>query len=109
MMHTGAQGEACTSGEAPRWRALLDRANAAPRCGATCKRTGQPCRGPAMPNGRCRMHGGASTGARTAEGQERCQAAPRKHGRRDAEARQRARQRAEARRLVEVLQRWLRK
>ncbi len=29
-----------------------------PRCGAHCRTTGQPCRGPAMPNGRCRMHGG---------------------------------------------------
>ena len=33
-----------------------------PRCGAmTRKRT--PCRSPAMPNGRCRMHGGRSPGA----------------------------------------------
>ena len=29
-----------------------------PRCGAYCRTTGQPCRGPAMKNGRCRMHGG---------------------------------------------------
>jgi len=29
------------------------------RCGAK-KRNGQPCPTPAMPNGRCRMHGGAS-------------------------------------------------
>jgi uncharacterized protein YjcR len=33
-----------------------------PRCGART-RSGQPCRSPAMPNGRCRMHGGASPGA----------------------------------------------
>ena len=26
-------------------------------------RSGQPCRAPAMPNGRCRMHGGTSPGA----------------------------------------------
>ena len=33
-----------------------------PRCGAmTRKRT--PCRSPAMPNGRCRMHGGKAPGA----------------------------------------------
>ena len=32
------------------------------RCGAKT-RTGTPCRSPAMPNGRCRMHGGKSTGA----------------------------------------------
>ena len=31
---------------------------AAPRCGAHARRTGEPCRGPAMANGRCRMHGG---------------------------------------------------
>ena len=30
----------------------------APRCGAHARTTGQPCRSPAMPNGRCRMHGG---------------------------------------------------
>ena len=82
---------------------LLDRANASPRCGATCKRTGQPCRGAAMPNGRCRMHGGGSTGARTSEGQARCQAASWKHGGRDAAARARARQRRAAQRLVKEL------
>ena len=32
--------------------------NAAPRCGAKT-RAFCPCKGPAMPNGRCRMHGGA--------------------------------------------------
>jgi hypothetical protein len=32
------------------------------RCGAKT-RSGKPCRSPAMPNGRCRMHGGASPGA----------------------------------------------
>jgi hypothetical protein len=29
-----------------------------PKCGAYCRTTGQLCRGPAMANGRCRMHGG---------------------------------------------------
>jgi len=33
-----------------------------PRCGAKT-RSGSPCRSPAMPNGRCRMHGGKSPGA----------------------------------------------
>ena len=33
-----------------------------PRCGAQT-RSKSPCRSPAMPNGRCRMHGGASPGA----------------------------------------------
>jgi hypothetical protein len=34
----------------------------APRCGART-RGGRPCRYPAMPNGRCRIHGGLSPGA----------------------------------------------
>jgi len=34
----------------------------APRCGAHARTTGKPCKSPAMPNGRCRMHGGTSTG-----------------------------------------------
>ena len=34
-----------------------------PRCGAHSRSTGLPCRNPAMPNSRCRMHGGRSTGA----------------------------------------------
>ena len=37
-----------------------------PRCGARTRR-GAPCQAPAMPNGRCRMHGGKSPGAPTGE------------------------------------------
>ena len=33
-----------------------------PRCGART-RSGTPCESPAMPNGRCGMHGGKSPGA----------------------------------------------
>ena len=33
-----------------------------PRCGAHARTTGNPCKNPAMQNGRCRMHGGKSTG-----------------------------------------------
>src|SRR5262245_17053058 len=33
-----------------------------PRCGAKTRRE-KPCQSPAMKNGRCRMHGGSSTGA----------------------------------------------
>ena len=33
-----------------------------PRCGAKT-RSGSQCQSPAMPNGRCRMHGGMSSGA----------------------------------------------
>ena len=53
--------------------------NLAPRCGAKTRR-GTPCRSPAMSNGRCRMHGGASTGPRTAEGLARARHARWKHG-----------------------------
>jgi hypothetical protein len=52
---------------------------AAPRCGVHT-RSGECCRQPAMKNGRCRMHGGLSTGPRTAEGRARCAAARRTHG-----------------------------
>ena len=31
-------------------------------CGAHARTTGRPCNAPAMANGRCRMHGGKSTG-----------------------------------------------
>jgi hypothetical protein len=62
-----------------RSEALL-KANAAPRCGARSKRTGKPCRGAAMPNGRCKFHGGKSTGPRTPEGLERSRRANWKHG-----------------------------
>jgi hypothetical protein len=58
----------------------------APRCGARARRTGAPCRQPAMPNGRCRMHGGMSTGPRTPEGLERARKARCKHGLCSAEA-----------------------
>ncbi len=39
-----------------------------PRCGAKC-RSGQICQNPSMKNGRCRMHGGKSTGAPIKQGQ----------------------------------------
>jgi hypothetical protein len=56
---------------------------AAPRCGAKT-RAGCACRQPAMTNGRCRLHGGRSTGARTAEGRRRAETARLVHGRRTA-------------------------
>ena len=62
-----------------RLEALL-KANAAPQCGARSKRTGKPCQGAAMPNGRCKLHGGKSTGPRTPEGLERSRRANWKHG-----------------------------
>lgn len=36
--------------------------NMHPRCCARCRTTGQLCKNPSMSNGRCRMHGGKSTG-----------------------------------------------
>ena len=39
-----------------------------PRCGAHARSTGEPCKAKAMGNGRCRNHGGMSTGAKTEEG-----------------------------------------
>jgi len=53
--------------------------NNAPRCGAKTRK-GTTCRAPAMANGRCRMHGGKSTGPRTPEGLERSKKANLKHG-----------------------------
>jgi hypothetical protein len=50
-----------------------------PKCGAK-NRQGLPCRCPAMRNGRCRLHGGLSTGPRTTEGLERLRAARTVHG-----------------------------
>lgn len=41
------------------------------RCGARCKRSGQPCKARALANGRCRFHGGLSTGPKTPEGKAR--------------------------------------
>jgi hypothetical protein len=82
------------------WRRALAAANAAPRCGARRKANGHACRAPAMPNGRCHKHGGASTGPRTAEGLARCQTAPWKHGARAAEVREAARERGEVRRVI---------
>ena len=50
------------------------------RCGARTKLGGE-CQRPAnKKNGRCRLHGGASTGAKTEEGRARISAANRRHG-----------------------------
>jgi len=54
----------------------------APKCGARSKRNNhQPCKQPAMKNGRCRLHGGKSTGPRTLEGKKLSASANFKHGR----------------------------
>jgi len=40
-----------------------------PRCGARTRK-GTPCKCKALPNGRCKHHGGLSTGPRTVAGKE---------------------------------------
>ena len=76
-----------------------------PRCGARTRQN-TPCGRMAMVNGRCRMHGGLSTGARTAEGQERIRKANTTHGLRTNENRQVAARigelKAAAKRMVEL-------
>jgi hypothetical protein len=48
------------------------------RCGARNRR-GTACGSPAMRNGRCRLHGGLSTGPKTAQGIQRIRRANTKH------------------------------
>jgi len=54
--------------------------NNAPRCGAKRRRNPEACKAPAMANGRCRLHGGLSTGPKTTEGLARSQRGNWKHG-----------------------------
>lgn len=52
-----------------------------PRCGARTKRNNhEPCKAPAMKNGRCRLHGGKSTGPKTPEGKLKSAKANFKYG-----------------------------
>lgn len=88
---------------APGWSAALDQARAATRCGAR-RRDGHSCQQPAMRNGRCRLHGGKSTGPRTPEGLARSRRANWKHGHYSAEAKA---DRAKARASLQELRRWL--
>ena len=65
------------------------------RCGAKTRK-GTPCQRPArLPVGRCKLHGGASTGPRTKDGLARLTAAKTTHGKYTKE------KRAEARRFAE--------
>ncbi len=45
------------------------------QCGAHARTTGAPCRAKALPNGRCKLHGGMSTGPKTLEGRQTISAA----------------------------------
>lgn len=50
-------------------------------CGAKARSNDfRLCRQPAMTNGRCRLHGGKSTGAKTEKGRLRIKKANTKHG-----------------------------
>lgn len=58
-------------------------------CGAYARSTGQPCKAHALPSGRCKLHGGASTGPRTPEGKLRVLAGLRQYKGASREALQR--------------------
>jgi hypothetical protein len=58
----------------------------AARCGAKRKHDGRSCQQPAMGNGRCRFHGGKSTGPKTPDGAQRARKAALRHGFYTAEA-----------------------
>ncbi len=76
----------------------------APRCGAKT-RLGTSCRGPGMKNGRCRMHGGKSTGPKTWVGLGNSRLANFKHGHfaKSYHAKQEVRRRDNAMRNLEIL------
>ena len=70
------------------------------RCGAKT-RAGTPCKNPAVTGkARCRMHGGKSTGAKTAEGRARLSALHLKHGRSTTAAKAEAKRRAQVGREI---------
>lgn len=67
-------------------------------CGARTKGTGEPCRRLPCKNGRCKLHGGRSTGPKTEEGRRRCAEVNLKHGLKSKEALE------EKRRIRELIQ-----
>ena len=70
------------------------------RCEAKTKK-GTPCQRPAkLPVGRCRLHGGASTGPRTKEGLKRLADSKTKHGRFTKIEREKVKARAEQGRII---------
>ncbi|QIG47194.1 hypothetical protein G5V57_05260 [Nordella sp. HKS 07] len=73
------------------------------RCGAKRRKRLELCRQPAMRNGRCCIHGGKSTGPRTAEGIERIRRASTKHGRRSKAAIAERKRNAETKRQIRIL------
>ena len=93
-LHAGSQKPSCEA---------VDAASMPPACGART-RNGEPCRSFSMRNGRCRMHGGGSTGRKAAAGIASHREAVTIHGGRSREMiefrRQMREMRTEARRLV---------
>ena len=80
------------------------------RCEAKTRK-GTPCQRLAkLPVGRCRLHGGASTGPRTEEGLKRLADSKTKHGRFSKIEREKAKVRAEQGRIIryelKVLEKW---
>lgn len=70
-------------------------------CGAKARTNNhQPCRQPAMANGRCRLHGGKCTGPKTEEGKIRIRIANTKHGFYSKEA---IAERRESRELIKAI------
>lgn len=45
------------------------------QCGAHARTTGAPCKAKALPSGRCKLHGGMSTGPKTLAGRQAIAAA----------------------------------
>ena len=76
----------------PNWRGR--RCEARTRKGTACQRPGTKI------NGRCKLHGGHSTGARTEEGVDRLAASKTTHGRTTKAERAKAKHRAEIGRQV---------
>lgn len=69
-------------------------------CGAKARQNNnKPCRQPAMANGRCRLHGGKSTGPKTKEGKVRSALANYKHGLYTKEA-------MEEKKLIREMMKW---
>jgi hypothetical protein len=94
----------CNGPHAPAWKSALALAGASPRCAAKRRSDGGACQQPAMHNGRCRLHGGKSTGPRTVEGLERSRKARLTHGHYTAAAKaERRESRAQIRALKMLL------
>jgi hypothetical protein len=66
------------------------------RCCAHARSTGEPCKAKALPNGRCKNHGGMSTGPKTTEGRQAI-----------AEATRQRMASGQSKRVLEGFYRWL--